>query len=229
MIRTIAQNVFAWENDQACWALQNVVETLNNKSDVEIFSSQKCFGNKLFVWLFVIWELTRWYSELCSHTKIRRTPTGEVLFHGSSKCATCNNLESETSSPSFSLAVTKKHKGKGGRGQFDWQKAEPITSFPLETCSVCPSLCQSDLYTKLSIQHTPIKGERTRTAEGIVNTQTHCPTHLYWYKHVHSYTHTHMATAGGGKHSLIGVVTSCLSIRTLLSSLWYSIHSGPTL
>lgn len=41
------------------------------------------FGNELFVWLFVIWELTWWYSELLSHTNNRRTQQEKFCFMAS--------------------------------------------------------------------------------------------------------------------------------------------------
>lgn len=114
-----------------------------------------------------------------------------------------------------------------------------ITKFPLETCCIGLPMCQTHCCTKLSKQHTPIKCESTRTAEGIVNTiihsqmlnsstHRHTVSHSYTDTSMYRVTHTQTDTAGGGKHSLIGLVTSCLSIKNL-SSLHYSVHCGPTL
>lgn len=119
----------------------------------------------------------------------------------------------------------------------DWMAV--ITRHPLENS---PSFCQcTDLIAAQSCQCnvTLLKPRGPGAAEGILNTFINSQTdailstyenlfliHLYWQKFVTSYTHP-VDTAGGGKHYLIGVLTSCLSIKPTPSSLWYSVHLGP--
>lgn len=51
--------------------------------------------------------------------------------------------------------------------------------------------------------------------------------HLYFQNFGHSH-YKLMGTAGGGKLTLIGVLTSCLSLKTILISLQYSPPCTPS-